>query len=96
MSNFDLPIINPDAKPEFTDSNACAAWLRTLPLISAGRSHERLLGQLAELNGFEVPPAERLKILELLRGPVVFVQTEYAKKFASRPVPLLRPERDIF
>jgi len=96
MSNFDVPDINPDAKPEFTDSNACAAWLQTLPLINVGPSHGRLLGQLAELNGADVPPAERLKILELLRGPVVFVQTEHAKKFASRPAPLSRPEREIF
>jgi hypothetical protein len=96
MANFDLPDFNPNAKPEFTDSNACAAWLQTLPLINVGPSHGRLLGQLAELNGFEVPPAERLKILELLRGPVAFVQTEHAKKFGSRPAPLSRPEREIF
>jgi len=94
--NFDLPIIAADAKPEFTDGASCEAWLRNLPLINVGPSHGRLLGELEELNCFNAPPAERLRILELLREPVLFVQTEHAKKFSSRPVPLAKTEREIF
>jgi len=96
VPNFDLPAISADAHPEFTDANACGEWLKSLPLINVGPSHGRLLGQIEELNSCDVPPAERLKILELLREPVVFVQKEHAKKFFGRPVPLSRPEREIF
>jgi len=93
--NFDLPIISSDADPEFRDATACAEWLQTLPLINVGPSHGRLLGEIEELNCFELAVSERLKILELLREPVLFVQAEQAKKFSNRAVPLARPEREI-
>jgi len=51
----------------------------------------RLLGQLEELNAYKLAPAERLKILELLREPVTFVQKEQAKKISSRPRRSPRP-----
>jgi len=96
MSSFDPPSIKPNAAPDFTDSSGCAKWLQSLPLINVGPSHVRLLGQLDELNAYNVAPAERLKILELLREPVSFVQKEHSKKFSSRPAPLAKPEREIF
>jgi cyclic-di-GMP-binding protein len=96
MSDFDLPIISPDANPEFTDAKSCAAWLHTVPLVNVTPSHTRLLGQLEELNCFELEPSERLRILELLAAPIAFVQLEHAKKFTGKPVPLLKPERDFF
>jgi hypothetical protein len=95
MSSFDPPSIRPDAAPDFTDSSGCAKWLKDLPLINVGPSHVRLLGQLDELNAYNVAPAERLKILELLREPVSFVQKEHSKRFSSRPAPLAKPERAI-
>lgn len=96
MTSFDLPTLSPSAAPEFTDSGGCAKWLQTLPLINVGPSHDRLLGQLEELNAYNLAPTERLKILELLREPLTFVQKEHAKKFSNRPAPLSRQERDIF
>ncbi|OGA26967.1 MAG: hypothetical protein A3I01_07545 [Betaproteobacteria bacterium RIFCSPLOWO2_02_FULL_65_24] len=96
MSNFDLPIIRADAHPEFNDAAGCAEWLQSLPLINVGPSHGRLLGEIEQLNCFNVPIAERIKILELLREPILFVQGEHSKKFASRAVPFTRPEREIF
>jgi hypothetical protein len=94
--NFDLPIISPDANPDFIDANTCAEWLQGLPLINVGPSHGRLLGQLEELNCFDLLPSERLKILELLREPILFVQGEHCKKFSAKAIPLSRQERDIF
>src|SRR5690349_5698625 len=94
MTDLDLPTISPDAKPEFTDASGCAKWLQTVPLINVGPAHTRILGELEELNAYKVSPAERLKILELLREPVSFVQKELSKKFASRPAPLAPPERE--
>lgn len=93
--NFDLPLVSADAKPEFRDAKSCAAWLQTLPLINVGPSHGRLLGEMEELNCCDITASERLQILELLREPVQFVQTEHAKKFANRAIPLARPEREI-
>src|SRR2546421_2337817 len=95
MPSFDPPSIKPNAAPDFTDSSGCATWLQSLPHINIGSSHVGLLAQLDELNGYSIAPAERLKILELLRGPVSFVQREYSKKFSSRPAPLAKPEREI-
>src|SRR5437899_7184496 len=95
MPSFDPPAFKPNVAPDFTDSSGCAKWLQSLPLINIGPSHVRLLAQLDELNAYSIAPAERLKILELLRGPVSFVQKEHSKKFSSRPAPLAKPEREI-
>jgi hypothetical protein len=95
MADLELPSITPDAQPEFKDASGCAKWLQTVPLINVGPAHVRLLGQLEELNAYKLAPAERLKILELMREPVTFVQKEQSKKFASRPAPLAPPEREI-
>jgi hypothetical protein len=96
VSNFDLPLTSPDANPDFTDAKSCAAWLHTVPLINVAPSHSRLLGQLEELNCFEVEPTERLRILELLTEPTAFVQLEHAKKYTGKPVPLAKQEREVF
>lgn len=96
MPDLNPPIISLEANPEFVDSRTCADWLQTLPLINVGPSHSRLLGQLEELNCFNLAAPERIRILELLREPVMFVQSEHAKKFSSKSVPLTRQEREIF
>jgi len=96
VSSFELPAIRSDAAPEFTDSAGCAKWLQSLPLINVAPSHVRLLGQLDELNACKLAPAERLKILELLREPISFVQREQSKKFSNRPAPLAKAEREVF
>lgn len=96
MPDFDPPKLAPDAAPDFADASACAKWLRELPLVNVPAAHSALLEELEELNRCGIAPAERLKIMELLREPVTFVQKEYAKKVASRPAPLAYPERRIF
>ena len=96
MPDFNLPEISADAKPDFTDSASCAAWLTELPLVNVAPSQIRLLDQLRELNRFGMPPAERLKVLEALREPIYFVQAEQIKKLANKPLPLTQVERSIF
>ena len=96
MHNFDPPGLRPDAAPGFTDPSGCAKWLQALPLINVVPAHGKLLGELRELNGYSLAPAERLKMMELLREPVTFVQKEYSKKFSSRPAPLANSERAVF
>jgi hypothetical protein len=96
MPEFDLPEISADAKPDFTDNASCAAWLAELPLVNVAPSQIRLLDQLREFNRFDLPPAERLKVLETLREPIYFVQAEQIKKLSSKPLPLTGVERSIF
>jgi hypothetical protein len=93
---FERPEIDPEAAPDFTDAGGCSKWLQALPLINVAAAHERVLAQIEQLNGFEIAPGERLKMLELLREPVDFVQREHSKKFSNRPAPLAKPEREIF
>ena len=96
MHDFRLPELSTEAKPDFTDSASCAAWLAELPLVNVAPSQVRLLDQLQELNRFDMPPAERLAVLEALREAVHFVQTEQIKKLSSKPLPLTQVERGIF
>ncbi len=88
--------INQGADPAFTNAKTCAEWLQALPLINVGPSHGKLLGELEELNRFEMPPGERLKVLEVLREAVLFVQSEQANKFADKAAPLASQEREVF
>ncbi len=84
------------APPQFTDASGCADWLEQLPLTNIGPSHERILGELEELNTCRIAPGERLGILELLRGPAIFLQEEQTRRFASKPIPLTHPENEVF
>ena len=96
MHDFQLPEISAEAHPDFSDSASCAAWLAELPLVNVAPAQIRLLDQLHELNRFDMPPAERLRVLEALREPIYFVQAEQIKKLANKPLPLTQVERGIF
>jgi len=96
MHDFELPEFSAEASPDFTDCAACTAWLAELPLVNVAPSQIRLLDQLAQLNRFDINPAERLKVLEALREPVYFVQSEQIKKLANKPLPFTQVERGIF
>jgi hypothetical protein len=96
MTEFKLPEISADAKPEFTDEAGCAAWLAELPLANVAPSQIRLLEQLRQLNRCSLAPAERLKVLEALRAPIHFLQEHQIKKLTGKPLPLTQVERGIF
>jgi hypothetical protein len=96
MALFALPATSAENDPGFADADACSAWLQTVPLINVAPAQGALLGRIEELNSFTLPADQRLKILEVLREPVYFVQAELAKKFSGRALPLGRLERDIF
>lgn len=84
----------PGATPRFSDANACKQWLKDLPLTNVPLVHATLTAQLELLNrSTSIAPLERLKISELLRSPVAFVQTEMARKYLGKPVPLETAER---
>ena len=66
----------------------CKAWLAQLPLSNAPVAQAALTAQLKLLNEADIAPAARLKVMELLREPVSFVQGERAKRYSNQPVPL--------
>lgn len=90
---FDLPPTDTAQPPLFVDLDQCRAWLKTLPLSNPIQAHAQLLRQIGLLNRFSLAAAERVSILEALREPVHFVQSESAKKFSGKPLPLAPPEQ---
>lgn len=94
---FKLPRTSAEHPPVFTSARACKNWLADLFASQKPvPAQAALLGQLNLLNRFELAAAERLKILEQLREPVVRVQSEVARKFSGRPLPLAPGEKSAF
>ena len=72
-----VPLTSVQHPLQFTDSANCKRWIEQLTLEGKPAGLNRLLA-----------PVERLKILEVLREPVHFVQGESSKRYAGRPLPL--------
>ena len=83
-----LPPLAPTQVPDFTDVLGCQAWLAGLPMTNIAEAQSQFLRQLNLLNCTTLPDEERLIILELLRGPVDFIQEQCAQRYAGRPLPL--------
>jgi hypothetical protein len=81
---------------KFDTAASCKAWVRGLPLTNVVQAQFDLLDQVRLLNHAPVAPAERFRMLELLREPAVFVQTELSKKYFNKPLPLAEVERKSF
>ncbi len=90
---FNLPALGSEQPPAFANARSCRDWLSAQPLANPAQAQALMLRQINLLNRYALAPAERLKILELLRDPVAFAQTESARKFAGRPLPLAPPEQ---
>lgn len=73
---------------QFRDSAGCTRWLATLPVTNPQSSQQLLLEQLTVLAGTTLAPLERLKILEAMRENVAFAQSELAKRYIGKPLPL--------
>ena len=77
---------------QFTDSTTCRGWIGQLPLTNVQHAQQVMTAQLQALAGLPIPAHERLKILELLKQPIAFIQSESAKRYAGKPVPLAPQE----
>jgi hypothetical protein len=91
--NFDLPPTGSDQPPAFVDVAQCRDWLAQLPVSSPVQAQVHFLRQLHLLNRHTLGGATRLTMLEMLRETICFVQTESAKKYAGKPLPLAPPEQ---
>ncbi len=90
---FDLPSLGTGQPPAFVSARGCHDWLAVQPLANPGHAQALMLRQINLLNRYGIAPGERLKLLELLRDPIAFAQTESARKFAGRPLPLAPAEQ---
>ncbi len=84
------------ADPIFKDAEGCKLWLGQLQLTHLQIAHSQLLYQITELNRYPMSGLERMKMLELLRETVGFVQEDYARKLIDKPLPLNDDEITIF
>ena len=85
---FDLPAPDANAKRAFSTAKECADWLDALPLTNAATAQMQLRNQLEGLARGGLKLGVLFEILEALREPFGFVQTEMAKKFVHRALPL--------
>lgn len=84
------------ANPLFKDAASCKQWLAKLQLTDIKIAQGLLLTEINELNRFPMRGLERLETLELLRDTVNYVQEEYARKLAAKPLPLNELELTVF
>src|SRR5688572_21651384 len=80
-------LLNQTSLP-FRDARGCKEWLATLPLTDGRRAHAAIVEVVDSLNLTELPGFERLKIMELIRDKVAFVQDSVSEIFAGKPLPL--------
>jgi hypothetical protein len=83
-----VPLTSTLPSLQFADAPGCKRWIEQLTLTNVQLTQQVLTGQLASLSAAAMAPVERLKILEVLREPVHFVQGESSKRYAGRPLPL--------
>ena len=82
------PLASAEHPLEFTDSASCKSWIEQLTLTNVQLTQQVLTHQLISLNAAQLPALERLKILEVIKEPAHFVQSESAKRYVGKPLPL--------
>jgi hypothetical protein len=63
-------------------------WLARLPILNVGETTALLTRQLVGLNRLALDDRQRLKLLELFRGPIQTVSQELHKTYITLPLPL--------
>lgn len=92
-AHLDLPATGTEQPPLFTNLTQCRAWQQALPMSSPLQAQTLLLKQLQLLSRYALAGEARLALLEALRETIYFLQTESAKKFSGKPLPLAPPEQ---
>jgi len=91
-----LPDIRPGTTTELSNAASCKHWVEKLPLTNPTQAQQALTTELKRFLQFRTGPLERLKTLEELRETVELVQTECAKKYATKPLPLAATESALW
>lgn len=96
MFDTKLPATNTQAPGAIQDAASCERWLSQLQLTDVRAAHAVVSRELELLNRYALPAPERLKILELLRETVAFLQEQYAQRLAGRKLPFDEAELAAF
>lgn len=91
-----LPDTRPGTVTELSDAASCKHWVEQLPLTNPAQAQQALTAELKRFLQFKTGPLERLKTLEELRETVELVQTECAKKYSAKPLPLAATEETLW
>lgn len=78
---------NPQAL-QFLSAADCKRWIDQLSLVNVQEAQLTLTGQLAALKSAALAAIDRLGMLEMLKGPVDFVQQESANRYTGKLLPL--------
>ena len=84
------------ARLQFNDAASCVDWLESVPLADTVTAHEMVAAQLGLLAHIEIAPLEKLRILEVLYEPVMHLQSELARRFTGRALPLSIVEYSVW
>jgi hypothetical protein len=76
------------ARLQFTDARSCMDWIESVPLADTANAHEMLAAQIGLLTRTELSALERLRILEVLYPPATHLQSELARRYIGRALPL--------
>jgi len=87
-----LPDTRPGTATALSDAASCKRWIEQLPLTNSAQVQQQLISELTRFLQFRMNPVERLRTLEVLRETVELVQTDCAKKYVGKPLPLTAAE----
>ncbi len=72
-----------DSKP-----TSVKAWIAELPMANIGETTRQLFEALTDLNKQDIPAAQRFKVMEMLRKPVMYVTGHMKKHYTGQALPL--------
>jgi hypothetical protein len=72
----------------FQDARGCKEWLNGLPLTNIPQAQALVLDALRAFHASALAPLERLKMLELLRDKIAFLQSEQRTRYFGKSLPL--------
>ena len=96
MIDLELPLELSAEPPDFNSVESARDWLEQLPLANTTQAQEVLARQLELLAGTALSLDQRLRIIEVLREPVLLVQQECLRRFAARALPLSTAEQQAY
>lgn len=83
-------------RPAFLTPAQCQDWLSGAPLTNPVQAQAMFLRQINLLNREDLPGADRLSILELLREPLHATQEDASRRFSGKPLPLAPAEQSAY
>lgn len=96
MMSFAIPPAVGGQGPAFHDAEGAREWLSKQPLATAAQMESALLQQLQAVDAADIPPLERIAVLDVLRGAVVRAQGDLEVRYARKVLPPAREVADAF